>query len=332
VNALASQNSSLGRFRELVKEDQRLSRTLADLTVLFARAREVAESADAALADRLTALQLLGRDTGDVGPDMATLGGLLDARQTIELQRGALRSLRGIRSSKVPEILLSGWSRCSPVIRAEVLDALMGRGDWLGRLLDGIETGRIPAAQIGVAHRQKLTGHRSRQIRERSAKLFASIGSDRAAVIRMYEPVNRLVGDPKRGREWFATACAVCHRHGDEGNEIGPDLASVSGKSVPELLTAILDPNAAVEDKFVGYSATLKGGREVAGIIASESPTTLVFKTAAGATETVLRKDLQELRATGLSLMPEGFEAALNPQAMADLISYVAGGAGKTAE
>ncbi len=332
VNALASRGMTLAQFDESVKGDGRMRRALADLTFVFAVARRLAEDDDSAPRDRGVALQLLGRDSGDLDSDMGILSNLLDARHAIDLQRGALRSLRGIRSSKVPEILLAGWSRYSPAIRGEVLDVLMGRGDWLNKLLDAIEKGGVPAAQIGVAQRQKLSGHRNAQIRARAGKLFSSIGADRAAVIQMFEPVNRLVGDANRGRDLFRTACAVCHRHGNEGNEIGPDLASVSGKSVPELLVAILDPNAAVEDKFVGYSATLTGGREVAGIIASESPTTLVFKTAAGTTETVLRKDLQELRATGLSLMPEGFEAALNPQAMADLISYVAGGAGKAAE
>ncbi len=333
INALAASNLTLAEYERLAANDERLAIALADLTVVFAEARRLANDDGASMSVRLSALPLLGRDNGDVDSDIDALTGLLDARQAIELQRAALRSLRGIRRKDIPGRLLNGWSGYSPAIRTELLDALIGRSDWLSGLLAALEGDRVPAAQIGVAHRQKLQGHRNGKVRERAARLFAAIGKNRADVIAGYQSVNRLVGDAQRGREWFRTACAVCHRHGGEGNGIGPDLASVSGKSVPELLVAILDPNAAVEDKFVGYSARLKGGREIAGIIASESPTTLVFKTAAGATEAVLRKDLLELKATGLSLMPEGFEAALDPQAMADLISFVSGGqAGPVAE
>ncbi len=327
LDALAGRNTTLARFEKNADAD--LKGAIAGLDGAFDQARRLAMDSEAALDRRLNAVRLLGRGRSRQDEDLETLSALLNPRHPVGLQQAALRSLRGARTPRTPDALLGGWSRFSPAIRDEAVDALMSRGDWLNKLLDAIKAGRVPASQIGMAHRQKLTGHRNKQVRERAAGLFSAVRSDRAAVIEMYQSVNRLAGDPARGREFFNTACVVCHRYRGAGNEIGPDLASVSGKTVPELLVAILDPNAAVEDKFVGYSATLKGDREVNGVIASETPTTLVFKTAAGTTETVLRKDLVSLRATGLSLMPEGFEAALSPQAMADLISYVSGGGGE---
>ena len=233
------------------------------------------------------------------------------------------------RLAATPDMLVGGWSGYSPSIRGEVVDALLSRNDWRGRFLDAIAKGSIPAGQVSVAHRNKLTAHRDKSVRARAQQLFSATAANRGQILAAYRHVDRLIGNPRRGHELFKIACAVCHRFRGEGNEVGPDLASVSGKSVPELLTAILDPNAAVEDKFIGYTASLSGDREVSGVIVSETPTTLVLKTAAGTEENVLRKDLIRLRATGLSLMPEGLEAAVRPQAMADLIAYITGGEGE---
>ncbi len=62
-------------------------------------------------------------------------------------------------------------------------------------------------------------------------------------------------------------------------------------------------------------------------MITSESPNSLTLRNAGGVEDTVLRADLKELRSSGLSLMPEGFENVLNPQALADLIAFIQSGA-----
>jgi putative heme-binding domain-containing protein len=89
------------------------------------------------------------------------------------------------------------------------------------------------------------------------------------------------------------------------------------------LLTAILDPNAAVEARYLGYTAETKSGREFTGIITAETPNNLVMRGADGTEETILRTDLKQLLGSGLSLMPEGMESALKPQDMADLLAFI---------
>ena len=74
----------------------------------------------------------------------------------------------------------------------------------------------------------------------------------------------------------------------------------------------------------VDITAT-KDGRELSGIIVAETPTALTLRAPNKADETVLRGELKELTAAGLSLMPEGLEAAFTPQQLADLIAFVVG-------
>ena len=89
------------------------------------------------------------------------------------------------------------------------------------------------------------------------------------------------------------------------------------------LLTAILDPNRAVESRYINYLATTKAGLSVNGILASETGTSITLVSADGKSHQLLRNELEELSSTGKSLMPEGLEKDLTPQDIADIIEHV---------
>src|SRR5205085_421909 len=125
--------------------------------------------------------------------------------------------------------------------------------------LDALERKDILPAELDAVRRQRLVEHKNAAIRERAAKVFAdAIAPDRQKVVAAYEPVLKLTGDAARGTKIFAKSCAVCHRLGDVGHAVGPDLASVGDKSPQGLLVAILDPNRVVEARYVNYLALTK--------------------------------------------------------------------------
>lgn len=146
---------------------------------------------------------------------------------------------------------------------------------------------------------------------------------DRAKVIAAYDSVGSLSGDTDRGRQHFELLCATCHRLRGEGNEVGPDLDMVSMKDVDWLIAAILDPSQAVEARYRPWTIELKSGEEVSGIITAEAANNLVLRFAGGVDQTVLRAEIVTVKQQGLSLMPSGFESALTPQGIADLLSWL---------
>jgi putative heme-binding domain-containing protein len=105
------------------------------------------------------------------------------------------------------------------------------------------------------------------------------------------------------------------------GKAVGPDLAGLRSKAPQVLLEAILDPNRAVEDKFIAYSATTQDGRSMTGLVQVESGNSITLAAADGQVHTLLRDEIEEFMTTGRSLMPEGFEKAIPPERMADLAS-----------
>ena len=121
----------------------------------------------------------------------------------------------------------------------------------------------------------------------------------------------------------FRTQCSGCHRFRGEGIEAGPDWAMVADKPVDWLLTAILDPNAAVEEGFKAWKVKLKAGAELQGILAAETANNIVLRIPGGADLPVLRSDIASQTAFGKSLMPEGLETVLAPRDVADVIGYL---------
>ena len=163
------------------------------------------------------------------------------------------------------------------------------------------------------------------KITERTRTLTPEQRAERARVLARYTDVPKMKGDTKNGAVLFQQNCAQCHRLRGEGVEVGPDLGMMVGKPVEQLIEAILDPNAALEARYQNFTAWMKDGREAGGIIITETPTTLTLRAPNKADETILRGDLKELAAGGLSLMPEGLENAFTPQQLADLIAFVTG-------
>lgn len=151
-------------------------------------------------------------------------------------------------------------------------------------------------------------------------------GVSRADIIKQFQTALKLTGNPANGRAVFTQLCVTCHKLGDTGHEIGPNLVSVAGHPPEKLLVNILDPSADVQPGYYAYQCRLTDGTEVFGLIASETANSITFKLPDGTTRAVLRKEIAALQSTRASLMPAGLEAGLDPQKLADLIAFLRSG------
>ncbi len=123
----------------------------------------------------------------------------------------------------------------------------------------------------------------------------------------------------------FRKACATCHKAEGFGQDVGPNLATVTGRTPEVLLVHILDPNREVPPNYMNYSVATTDGRVFTGLIAEESANAVTLKRAEGATDVIPRARIETIASSGQSLMPEGLEKGLNSQDFADLMTYLRG-------
>jgi putative heme-binding domain-containing protein len=292
------------------------------LEEMLDRARLCAVDESLAPAERVDAIRLLalGRfaDTG------AALGELVSNREPHEVQAAALAGLSRFADPQVGKTLIEAWPGMSPRLRAEAAEALFSRRERLQALVEAIDRGAISPADLDPARLAALAKHPDEAIRRRAEPIVAKVNlGGRQEVIETYRSVLGMSGDAARGRGVFQKVCASCHRLEGVGHEIAPNLASFRDRGPEAILVNVLDPNREVNPQFVNYTLVAKDGRAVTGIIAAETANSVTLRRADDATDTIERREIDELRASGLSLMPEGLEKQIDPGAMADLLAYL---------
>lgn len=302
--------------------------TLARVLKAVSQARRIAVDTTAAPNDRLRAVRLLGRTGSDSAADRKVFADLLGPLSGPDLQAAAVAAVTRSVDAAAPEVLLTRWKEYTPAVRSSVLVALLSRDAWVPTLLEAIAAKRLPAAEVDPAARQRLLTHRTPLIRERAGKLFAGgVDTHRAQVVAAYAPARSATGDAQKGKEVFARVCAACHKIGDIGTAVGPDLAALADKSADYLLTNILDPNRSVEARYVGYTAQTVDGRTLAGFLQAETAASVSLIGTDGRVQAILRSDLESLSSTGRSAMPEGVEKDVSVDQMADLLAFLRGAA-----
>jgi putative membrane-bound dehydrogenase-like protein len=322
-SALAGMLDALARRQETLAQvlDQA---ELQKLLPLFVQARARFGDAKAPEPERLAALRLLGHQLEERQADVQRLAEQLVPQNSAALQAGIVAALGRIQDEHVPQALLERWSGQTPALRGQILDILLSRDPWLRQLLGSMEKGTVQAAQIDATRRQFLLQHKDAHVRHLATRLFAGAANpDRKKVLAEHQSVVSMTGDRARGKAVFAKSCSVCHQLEGVGHVVGPDLAGMSSKSPEVLLIAILDPNQAVDSRYLQYVVATKDGRLHNGILAGETASSLTLRGQDGKEVTVLRSELEEMQSTGKSLMPEGLEKDLNKQQLADLIAYL---------
>ncbi|HEY6168442.1 MAG TPA: heme-binding protein, partial [Verrucomicrobiae bacterium] len=136
--------------------------------------------------------------------------------------------------------------------------------------------------------------------------------------------------DYAKGRQAFVDAqCLLCHKMGNEGGGIGPELTGLSARySSRDILDSILEPSKVVSEQFQNTIVVLKNGDDVTGRLVDETPEVLVLvpnQLQPDAKVTVKKSDIAQRSFSKLSPMPEGLVNTLSKDDVLDLIAFLEG-------
>ncbi len=281
-----------------------------------------AQAVSLPVADRVAAIN--ATTYGDLESVREPLASLISNRQPHLVSQAAIKALGTFNSPTVAPPLISAWKKMSPQLRATATEVLFARADRTHALFDAVDGGQVSLADIGTPRLQIAAKSRDQKIKARAAAFLSGMGSaDRASVLADYQKAIQSEGDTMRGRDLFVKHCSVCHKHNGVGHEIGPNLATIRSRGAETILVNVVDPNREVNPQYLNYVLLTEDGRAMTGMISSETASSVTLRRAESASDTILRIDIEELKSTGLSIMPEGLEKSIDVQAMADIIAYL---------
>jgi putative membrane-bound dehydrogenase-like protein len=298
-----------GRAKELLGE-------------LLASSRRKAGDDKQPLKQRVEAVRTLSLGAfADVRP---LLTDLLGSRQPQQLQLAAVETLSRFPDAAAGQALVAAWPGFSPRLRSAAAEAIFSRPAWAVTFLRAVERKKIAASDVEPARLKLLQASPDESLRAHASRVAKLMNLGRRQdVLAAYRPALDLKGDAPRGKEIFKKVCAACHRLEGVGYETGPSLATLQNRGAETILLNVLDPNREVNPQYLNYVVETKDGRTFTGMVAAETATSVTLKRGDNQSDTILRIDIDRMRGTGQSLMPEGLEQQIDRQGMADLIAYL---------
>ena len=132
-------------------------------------------------------------------------------------------------------------------------------------------------------------------------------------------------GAPDAGRPLFEERCAVCHRFGGIGKDVGPDLTTITSRfKKKDILESILWPSKVISDQYQAEMFELTDGKIVSGLIVRESAAAILVRTADAPEKPVAvpKAQIKNRAPSTVSLMPEGLVDTLTAKQIADLLAF----------
>jgi putative heme-binding domain-containing protein len=135
-------------------------------------------------------------------------------------------------------------------------------------------------------------------------------------------------GDAERGRKLFfdvaRVQCSKCHRIGDAGERIGPELTGIGSRfSRIHIVESILEPSRTVTPGFQTLAVALRDGRVLSGIKVAETDNTLTLGDNQGQKHELAKLQIEEQTVQSQSTMPDGLVKQLSPDEFVDLIGFL---------
>ena len=271
---------------------------------------------------RVNAVRIMALDPTE--STIPVLDQLLGPQEPSEIQTAAAKSLLQQGHPQSVPLLLGKWKSYTEPVRKVVWEGFLAREDFLKELLESIADETVPAWTVSRPRANQLLQSADESVRRQAETLFADLSQNRQALIERYQPALSVKGTVSKGRDVFRQNCSRCHKLDEMGSEVGPDLADVIGRRPKGFfLTKVLDPNLNISPGYETYIIETRGGATVTGVIAQESPTSMILRREEGEEETVLRSSINSLRVSSVSTMPEGLEEEIDLKAMADLLEYL---------
>jgi putative membrane-bound dehydrogenase-like protein len=242
----------------------------------------------------------------------------------------AIRGLAEFDHADTPRIIFENYARLDPEGRAIAVNTLVSRPAYARHLLEAVAEGRISRSDISAFHARQIRSFDNEALTTHLSKVWGETRVSDADKRKLIEQNKSLLtaerlsgGNLPAGRALFNKTCANCHVLYGQGKAVGPDLTGSNRRNLDYVLENIIDPNASVAVDFRMLVAVMKDGRVITGFVVEKTDKTLTFLSQSDVRAVVERAEIEEMKPTPLSLMPEGLFQNLSEEQIRDLVAYL---------
>ncbi|PQO40464.1 hypothetical protein DTL21_00560 [Bremerella cremea] len=287
------------------------------------------ESDELPIDQRLGAARLLlGFDHGDVVLPKLTIW-LQDAN-TLESVRSDIAKLLGsLSDNNAQSELVAAMQSAAAIRQAELALALTQRPEGVSALIDGIEAGKASAYVLQDPRVQqqidqlKLTDDLTAKIGQLKKDLPAREQQVQDQIDRLIAAVTASDVPAEVGAKSFEKRCATCHKLGNQGQLIGPQLDGVGIRPVARIVEDVVDPSRNVDAAFRTVLIQTFDGQIISGLPRREEGEILVLANSEGKEIRIAKEDIDLQKSSPLSLMPSNFVEQIPQEEFVGLIRYL---------
>ncbi|WP_254053393.1 PVC-type heme-binding CxxCH protein [Singulisphaera sp. GP187] len=288
-----------------------------------------------------TLLVTLGSKTADSGERRRALDALAERRvaelvpalqrllDDSALRSPAIRALGAYGDPAIPPSLLERYPTLSEADRDDVVATLALRPASAKVLLEAVRSKVVPRRDISATVARQILAFNDMELSKQLESAWGTLrgtSADKVALMTKYKAALTAdagrTADPSRGRLVFNKTCLQCHKLFSAGGDVGPELTGSDRANTDYILENVLDPGAAVGRDFQLTTIATTDGRLLNGIIREQNEASITLQTA---NERLIlpREDVEEVKVSNASMMPEGLLDKLSPEEVRDLFSYL---------
>jgi len=290
-----------------------------------AEAVKIINQADRNSVERIVLINTLGETRNVETVDVMLK--LIGRSEPIAIHSAALSALGYFGDETIGTAVLLAYPKLGGA-RARAIEFLCSRQQWAVQLLAAVGKKQIDPKAVPLTQLRQLSELGDKQINKLVAKHWGRIQAatpleKQGRISAISQMLGRKRGDAVLGMQIFEKTCANCHKLHGKGKTIGPDLTGAERKDRKKLVFNLVDPNAAIRQQYISYVAVTTDGRVLTGLLADSTPETVSILDAKNKRTRLNRKDIEELRESTVSLMPEKLLEPFTDQQIRDLFAYL---------
>jgi putative heme-binding domain-containing protein len=228
-------------------------------------------------------------------------------------------------------IILDGWDKWPREMQIAAIEPMTAQASTMLRLVKAVEGGRLAKDLINMNQLRKWQNSGDEQLGAAIEGIWGKVRqSDDAERQKLVQEKLSLLrkkdsrGSIERGQVVFNRVCSQCHQLHGQGFEVGPAITNNGRGNLEQLVSNVLDPSLVIGAAYQAKTVLTTDGEVVSGVVVGDDERFLKLKVQGGKVlEFNKADDIEQVKASTKSLMPEGLEAQMTEQEFIDLFAYL---------